>query len=71
MSLAAPLATTPLSSILAVTETQSTDSNPIGIGAVARKVGWNRTSVSVAMTRARHALRECVRKQMTSAEGTS
>jgi RNA polymerase sigma-70 factor (ECF subfamily) len=41
----------------------------LGVGDVARAVGWNRTSVSVAMTRARHALRECVRRRMASAEG--
>jgi RNA polymerase sigma-70 factor (ECF subfamily) len=41
----------------------------LGIGEVARKVGWNRTSVSVAMSRGRHALRECVRRRMASAEG--
>ena len=41
----------------------------MGVGEVARKVGWNRTSVSVAMSRGRHALRECVRRRMASAEG--
>ncbi len=41
----------------------------LGVGDVARKVGWNRTSVSVAMSRGRHALRECVRRRMASAEG--
>lgn len=40
-----------------------------GVSEVADRVGWGRSSVSVAMSRARKALRVCVRKRMTSAEG--